>query len=202
MCIICISEKGVRQPDKALLREMFLQNPDGAGFMWRGKDNKVHISKGYMTFSEFWRAVSAAEFTKADVVVYHFRISTQAGVQPSMTQPFPFTKDLVKTKALDCIADLGIAHNGIIRAFSDPTDREYSDTAHFTAEFLAEVIHGPKDFSEKFLEELARHTNSRFAFLDKSGRVFTAGNFIKDLGGLLFSNLSYKRNRFTFQNVI
>lgn len=199
MCIICISEKGVKQPKKELLRTMFEANPHGAGFMWAGRDCKVHISKGYMNFEDFWRAVSAARFTKDDVVVYHFRISTQAGVQESMTQPFPFTNDIVKTKALDVIADLGIAHNGIIRAFSDPTDKEYSDTAHFVAEFLSEVVHNSRDLSADFLDALAKYTNSRFTFLDGKGNVFTAGNFIKDCGGLLFSNTSYRR--FTFRRV-
>lgn len=199
MCIICISKKGVKQPDKALLESMFLANPHGAGFMWAGA-GKVHISKGYMTFCDFWKAVCSAEFTEDDVTVYHFRISTQAGVQPAMTQPFPFTRNIVNTKALDCIADLGIAHNGIIRAFSDPSDKEYSDTAHFVSEFLVDTIHSRKDLSEKFLSALAKATYSRFAFLDGKGEVRTAGDFIEDHDGLLFSNGSY--NRFTLKDVI
>lgn len=198
MCIICISAKGVKQPKKDLLRAMFEANPHGAGYMV-AENGKVRISKGYMTFEEFWQAVSSARFTKNDVVVYHFRISTQAGVNPQMTQPFGFTNDIVKTKALDVVADLGIAHNGIIRAFSDPTDKEYSDTAHFVAEFLSETVHNSKDLSSEFLDALARYTNSRFTFLDGKGRIYTAGDFVEDHDGLLFSNYSYRR--FTFRRV-
>lgn len=190
MCIICVSEKGVKQPDKATLRRMFEANPDGAGFMFC-KGGRVHISKGYMNFPEFWQAVRSAGFTENDVTVYHFRISTQAGVQPSMTQPFPLTNELKNTKALDCITDLGIAHNGIIRAYSDPTDREYSDTAHFVAEALSGLVQSPKDLNKDFLEAVSDFAGgSRFCFLDKAGRIFRAGRWIED-GGLWYSNYSY-----------
>ena len=197
MCIICVSEKGGKQPDKELLRTMFNANPHGAGYMVP-ENGKVRISKGYMNFCDFWREIERCSFTENDVTVYHFRISTQAGVQPEMTQPFPFTDDIVNTKVLDCIADLGIAHNGIIRAFSDPSDTEYSDTAHFVSEFLPDVITNWRSITKPFLEKLAEVTGSRFTFLNGKGQVKYAGNFVEDLGGLKFSNYSYlSRNEFT-----
>lgn len=201
MCIICVSEKGIRQPDKELLRTMFSRNPDGAGYMV-AENGKVRISKGYMTFNEFWNEIKRQDFSADDVVVYHFRISTQAGVQPSMTQPFPYTSNLKNTKVLDCLADLGIAHNGIIRAFSDPFDKEYSDTAHFIAEWLTETVKKKTDLSDKFLDALASATYSRFTFLDGKGVVKYSGNFIEDMDGLKFSNMSYlTRTTFTSTNV-
>lgn len=190
MCIICVSKKGVKQPSKELLRRMFRENPHGAGFMVAEK-GKVRISKGYMDFESFYDAVSAERFGKNDAVVYHFRISTQAGVQPSMTQPFPLVKNIKNTRVLDCIADLGIAHNGIIRFTSDPNDHVYSDTAHFISEYLADWIRNPGDFTDEFLDALAEGTKSRFAFLDGSGTVYTSGDYIEDYNGLLFSNESY-----------
>ena len=33
MCIICVSKKGIQQPDRATLAQMFNANPDGAGYM-------------------------------------------------------------------------------------------------------------------------------------------------------------------------
>lgn len=195
MCIICVSEKGVRQPSKELMKTMFTMNPDGAGYMV-AENGKVRISKGYMTFNDFWNAIQKEHFTKDDAVVYHFRISTQAGVKPSMTQPFPYTNNIKNTKVLDCIADLGVAHNGIIRWLSDPNDKVYSDTAHFTAEFLPSFIERPDDFTEEFLDALNDCTNSRFAFLDGAGRVFYSGYFIEDYKGLMFSNTSYLGYRY------
>lgn len=190
MCIICVSGKGVKQPSRDLLRRMFNANPHGAGYMV-AENGRVRISKGYMTFESLMDALSYENFGKKDVVVYHFRISTQAGVQPAMTQPFPFTKKIENTKALDCEADLGIAHNGIIKLTTNKSDREYSDTAHFIAEYLSEWIRGRRDFTDEFLDGLADFTNSRFAFLDGKGNVFLSGNFIEDYNGLMFSNTSY-----------
>ena len=76
---------------------------------------RVTIHKGFMSFDDFRKAVESEHFTKNDPVVYHFRISTQAGVNPSMTHPFPLTSDLVNCEALDLTCAVGIAHNGIIR---------------------------------------------------------------------------------------
>ena len=190
MCIICVSKKGVKQPSKDLLRKMFDANPHGAGYMV-AENGKVRISKGYMTFDSFYDAVSSEGFGKNDSVVYHFRISTQAGVQPSMTQPFPLVSNIKNTRVLDCITDLGIAHNGIIKFTSDANDRVYSDTAHFIAEYLADWLKGPKDFTEEFLDLLADGKKSRFALLDGTGMVYTAGEYVEDYDGLLFSNMSY-----------
>ena len=190
MCIICVSEKGIKQPTMELIETMFATNPDGAGYMV-AEDGRVRISKGYMTIKDLKNALNQEHFKKDDVVVYHFRISTQAGVQPAMTQPFPYTNNIKNTRALDCIADLGIAHNGIIRQLSNPDDKTYSDTAHFTAEFLPEFIGRPEDLTEEFLVALARVTNSRFAFLDGTGTVYYSGQFIEDYNGLKFSNTSY-----------
>lgn len=201
MCIICVSEKGVRQPSKELLRTMFSANPDGAGYMV-SENGKVRISKGYMNFEDFYREIKRQKFSASDVVVYHFRISTQAGVKPSMTQPFPYSDKLENMKYLDCLTDLGIAHNGIIRAFSDPFDREYSDTAHFIAEWFTETIKKASDIDEDFCDALASATFSRFTFLDGKGNVKYSGNFIEDFGGLKFSNMSYLgRARITKNNV-
>lgn len=190
MCVICVSEKGVKQPSKDLLRRMFNNNPHGAGYMV-AENGRVRISKGFMTFDSLWNALRYENFGADDVVVYHFRISTQAGVQPAMTQPFPFTKKLENTKILDCKCDLGIAHNGIIRATTDKADREYSDTAHFIVKYLSRWIKSRKDFTPEFLDQLVMFTNSRMVFLDGKGNVFYSGKFIEDYDGLMFSNTSY-----------
>ena len=197
MCVICVSEKGVKQPNKALIETMFRENPHGAGYMV-AENGKVRISKGYMKFDQFWNALRMENFGKDDVVVYHFRISTQAGVKQTMTQPFPLTDDLENTKVLDCIADLGIAHNGIIQATTDKNDKVYSDTARFIVEYLSDLVTGPKTLTPEFLDLLEEFTRSRMVFLDGKGRVFYSGQFIEDCGGLKFSNYSYLGDRAYF----
>ena len=79
MCIICVSKSGVRQPGEATIRSMFLNNPHGAGYMV-ARGGRVEIHKGFMRLDEYLRAIRAECFTPQDSVVYHFRISTQAGV--------------------------------------------------------------------------------------------------------------------------
>ena len=200
MCVICVSKAGVKQPAKDTLKAMFSANPDGAGYMV-ARNGSVEIHKGFMTFPEFWENVSLEHFTKADPVVYHCRISTQAGVNREMCHPFAFTSDIVKTKALDVICKLGIAHNGIIQLTSDRKDKEYSDTAHFVAEYLPHIIHNPKDLKDpivlKIIEELIL---SKMALLDGSGYIATVGKWTEDASGLMFSNTTFRAVRSWYYN--
>ena len=90
MCIICVSRSGVRQPSEAVIRAMFNHNPHGAGYMF-ARDGWVTIHKGFMNLDDYLQAIREEHFTANDSVVYHFRISTQAGVSPEMTHPFPLS---------------------------------------------------------------------------------------------------------------
>lgn len=204
MCIICASAAGVTQPNVETLRRMFASNPHGAGYMV-ARNNRVEISKGYMTWREFYRAVKYEHFTAEDSVVYHFRISTQAGVTPEMCHPFPLTSDIVKTKLIECCAPIGVAHNGVIRLTSDPADREYSDTAHFIAEYMADIIRSPEDLRDHdALAEIYMLARSKFAIMDGSGYIATVGDFIEEDDGLLYSNMTYQpaERFFTLRGVI
>ena len=191
MCVICASPKGVNQPTQKEMRKMFSRNPDGAGYMF-ARDGKVYIHKGFMTFTEFLNAVRAEHFTKEDSVVYHFRISTQAGVDPTMTHPFPLSNQREVMKALDIQCGCGIAHNGIIRLTSDPNEKEYSDTAIFIADYMSRYLRGSADLhNEHFLKSIEHIINSKMAILDASGYIATIGAFHND-HGLLYSNLYHR----------
>lgn len=192
MCIICCSPAGIPQPTVDQLRAMFDNNSHGAGYMV-ARNGKVEISKGYMTFREFMHAIRYEHFTAADPVVYHFRISTQAGVTPAMTHPFPLSKHIEDTKLLECAADVGVAHNGIIQLTSDPRDLEYSDTAHFVAKYLAYMVRDRDDLMDhQLLGSIQRLIGwSRLAIMDKTGYIATVGDWITERSGLLFSNNSY-----------
>lgn len=135
------------------------------------------------------------KFTDDDPVVYHFRISTQAGGLPSMTHPFPLTKDIGNCEKLDLRCPCGVAHNGIIHLTSTGSKR-YSDTALFITEYMSHIIHKKADLEDpaiiKILEIL---TESKLAILDGMGDITTVGQFVNDKG-LLFSNYSYLENSF------
>ena len=191
MCIICVSKSGVRQPDENTIRTMFLHNPHGAGYMF-ARDGRVIIHKGFMNPDEYLRAVRQEHFTAADSVVYHFRISTQAGVNPEMTHPFPLSNQPGRLRILDQSCRIGVAHNGIIRLTSNPNDDRYSDTAIFITDYLSQIIHSRADLrSRRVLDAIFQIAQSKFAIMDGSGYVATVGQFIHERG-LLFSNGSYR----------
>ena len=191
MCVICVSPKGVRQPSVSEIKKMFHRNPDGAGYMY-ARDGKVHIHKGYMDLEEFLWVLRQERFTAEDSVVYHFRISTQAGVNPAMTHPFPLSNQREVMKALDVQCGCGIAHNGIIRLTSDPDEKEYSDTALFIANYMSRMVKSPDDLHDShILEVIGSLIRSKMAILDGSGFVATVGEFFNDRG-LLYSNLYHR----------
>lgn len=197
MCIICVSKPGIAQPTVDQMRRMFDSNPHGAGYMV-ARNNRVEISKGFMNWDDFLHAVNYEGFTEKDSVVYHFRISTQAGVNPQMTHPFPLTGIIEKTKLIDCHCPIGVAHNGIIQLTTNRRDTVYSDTAHYIAEFLRYLVRTEADLRNgKILDAIERTTHSKWAMMDKTGYVATVGDFIED-DGLLFSNGSFRPARMTY----
>ena len=190
MCIICASPAGVRQPTDSQIKTMFAHNPHGAGYMY-ARDGKVIIHKGFMNLNDFLTSVHSEHFTAEDSVVYHFRISTQAGVCPEMTHPFPLSNHLGHMKALDLSCPIGVAHNGIIPLTTDRTQHEYSDTALFIAKYLSHIISRPEDLrNQDYLDIIERMIQSKMVLMDGEGYIATIGHFIKDRG-LLYSNASY-----------
>ena len=191
MCIICVSKSGVRQPTERELYTMFQNNPHGAGYMV-ARHGFVTISKGYMAYDEFLNAVQKEHFTAKDSVVYHFRISTQAGVNPEMTHPFPLSNRLARMEKLDTTCRFGIAHNGIIKLTTEPDNPRYSDTALFIAQYLTLLIKRRDDLhSKRILNTIWQLAQSKFAIMDGSGYVATVGEFL-NRDGLLFSNASFQ----------
>ena len=192
MCIICVSKSGVRQPGEVTIRAMFLNNPHGAGYMV-ARGGRVEIHKGFMRLDEYLRAIRAECFTPQDSVVYHFRISTQAGVNPEMTHPFPLSNQPGRLRSLDQSCRIGVAHNGIIRLTSDPNNKRYSDTAIFVADYLSQILHTRADLRDRRkLSVVYQLAQSKFAIMDGGGYVATVGAFIHERG-LLFSNGSYRQ---------
>ena len=191
MCIICVSKSGVRQPGEAAIRAMFLNNPHGAGYMV-ARGGRVEIHKGFMNLGDYLRAIRAECFTLQDSVVYHFRISTQAGVGPEMTHPFPLSTRPERMRHLDLSCRCGVAHNGVIRLTSDPDNERYSDTAIFIADYLSQILRTRADLrDQRKLNTIYQLAQSKFAIMDGGGYIATVGEFIHERG-LLFSNASYR----------
>jgi len=201
MCVIVVKKDTAPAPSKEILLTQFHNNPDGAGFMYV-YDDAVHIQKGFMTFDDFYKAYQKVlkKIGSDKNMIFHFRISTQAGVCPEFTHPFPYTDKTEPMKWLSLKCKMGIAHNGIISLTSSYTAKDYTDTTKFINEFLPLIIKkNLYNFSEdertvKLIEKLIGY--SRLAFLDHKNKISMIGNFIYDESSkLYFSNDTYKKDK-------
>lgn len=192
MCIIVAKPMNVKMPDRETLRECFLSNPDGAGFMY-ANGKSVRIMKGFMTFDRFIEALER-EIPEAEqdatAVVMHFRIATHGKVQASCCHPFPVTDDKKLMKATIYEGRYGIAHNGVIQHMK--TNDDWSDTMDFIARIVAPVMKMNPNwmFDDVALDLIEDLCGSRLAILNNAGELSTVGQFIED-EGVLYSNSSY-----------
>ncbi len=191
MCVICVKKAGVELPSNDLLKEMWIKNPDGAGYMWNS-DGVVHIHKGFMTFEALLNDLAKANLTKDDNIIYHFRISTQAKTR-EMTHPFPLTSNIINTKKLYTYAKMGVVHNGIINLTSNPLEKEYSDTALFVANYMTRLIKSMDDVKDPIIQNIIENLidGSKIATLDLNGNIEMIGSWQQE-NGLYFSNMYFK----------
>ena len=197
MCIIAIKNKGVKLPTKATITTMFVNNPDGAGFMYV-KHGQVHIEKGFMSKTSFLKAIKAIKNVENIPLIMHFRIGTHGGNIPSNCHPFPVIGHTGKMKALKETCTLGIAHNGIIPDCNPTTG--ISDTMQYIAEIVAPLRELKEDF---YLTALGRRlllatSKSKLVLLDKEGRIVTVGDFKEGKDKILYSNSSYKESLYSY----
>ena len=192
MCVICVSGKGVKQPDIKTIGNMFNNNHHGAGYMYC-KDGQVVIHKGYVSLEDYLDALKEEHFTEGDVVVYHFRIATQAR-RYEMTQPFPLTNDEDRLSAWDDVAQFGVAHNGVIAKTSNGNPM-LSDTALYIRDYLFPRIEKEDDIPGLLDTIKAETGSSKIAILSGSGNYYLTGQWIYDRG-LLFSNDSYQERSY------
>lgn len=190
MCVIAVSEKGIRQPTEKELSLMWKGNPDGGGYMCI-RNGKVMIHKGFLEWKDFIRSVRSEKFTPDDPVVYHFRIATQGGINAEMTHPFPLSNDIHHMSALDVSCEIGVAHNGIIPLTADKNNKDFSDTALFVTQYLSALVRSPFDLlNPHILTMIERLGNSKFALMDRYGNITTIGKFETE-NGILVSNRYY-----------
>ena len=184
MCVICVSSKGAKQPSAETIRKMFEANPHSAGYMY-ARNNKVVIHKGYKAIEELMADLEYENFTENDVVVYHFRIATQAN-RIEMSQPFPITRNIDDLEELDIVTDKGLAHNGILSQTSNG-DKELSDTAIYIRRYIA-----GREITSEFVNNLAEDTEgSRLAILEGDGNFHLTGTWTYE-NGLYYSNENWK----------
>ena len=197
MCVIYVSRKGFQQPDTDTLTTMFKNNPHGAGYMF-ARDGIVHIRKGYMNIADWIKAVKAEKFTDQDVVIYHCRISTGAGISTQMCHPYPLTEHQEEMLKTEDECKIGIVHNGIIYQPHCEPDK-YTDTQNFIANYLSWILEDEDAIYDKGNAKLIGELTegSRLAILNGDGDVLLTGKWV-DYDDLLFSNTSFLPRYFKF----
>lgn len=191
MCIIVAKKKGVEMPEKEVLKSCFTSNSDGAGIMWN-ENGVVNIRKGFMTWKSFNRFVTELshriDLTKRGVVM-HFRITTHGGTKKQNCHPFPVSSKIKDVKKTEVIADLGVAHNGVI-----PINciHGLSDTQTYIVRYLSKYKKADRNFykQQSVMHHIEKEIASKMAFLTPDGKIYIIGDFHEDKG-IQYSNYSY-----------
>ena len=178
MCIAIMKPEGKVIPEDTLL-ECWNNNPDGAGFMY-AEDGKLHIHKGFMGWSGFWKAWKKHQDKKS---VIHFRIRTHGKTDAENTHPFQVGDNLA------------FVHNGTIGNVSID-NKDFSDTYHFNTKLMKKLYKADSRFifKEHFQELVSAYIGwSKLIFLDAKGNHVIVnedkGKWDEDIW---YSNTSYQ----------
>lgn len=195
MCIILYKPIDKNLPNESILKNCFQKNPDGAGYMIP-INNQVIIRKGFMTFESLIEDLDFVfnhyniDVVKTPIVI-HFRITTQGGVKPALTHPFPIANNYTDMRALTHNCDIALAHNGVIHLTSSYNrNLDFNDTMTFIKDYARLIIDNDLFFAKnknkcQLLENLIG--GSRLAIMNKYGYVKLIGNFIEK-DGIYYSN--------------
>lgn len=204
MCIIVAKPAGAKMPGKKIISNCFSNNPDGAGIMLCA-NGKVRGYKGLMTYESVINQLAKLEkkYGKLDNfnVVMHFRIGTHGANIAANTHPFPVTGTYKAMRKLEWIADLGMAHNGIISDVSSHKDikkENVSDTMVFIRRVVNPIARATNIMkSPEILEALRLAAGSKLCFIDKDGNMEALGDFVFE-DGVYYSNSTYSHERITY----
>ena len=201
MCIIVYKPAGVKCPSRELLKVQFSNNPDGCGLMFpittKDGNKRVMVHKVFMNFDDFMRCYD--ENKKDEIpIVMHFRITTQGGIKPELTHPFPISSNPKHMNYLDYTTPIACVHNGIIKLTSSYGATTYSDTSKFATDFLPLILKS-NDLTKLTENQKTLITRlvdpSRFAIMDYNGKVVLFGEGWINDNGLWFSNQTYKLDK-------
>lgn len=171
MCLILI-KKPKAILTKKTMKDAFIGNRDGAGFMYAVNGN-LNVIKGFMYFRMFYRAFRLHERLHPNsLFVLHFRQATHGASIPDNCHPFFVNPNLA------------MAHNGILLNMGS---KDVSDTLMFVTNILQKLedrfLDNPKILEA--IEKYAIESGSKFVFLDNASKLTIcnekAGEWEKDI---------------------
>lgn len=189
MCVIAFSPKGVDIPSEQQIKQMWYQNPDGAGYAYVNKKGKVVYRKGFMTLAELMAELQAPERFKNTNFALHFRIGTSGKNDKATCHPFPISNEFRELRKTEGEVDSVLFHNGILSKGG-----VVSPLASDTQDFVVAMYPMFKKYNKSkardfFIEELI--TGSKLLVLYKNNKFKMYGQWEKD-GDVWVSNLHYK----------
>lgn len=190
MCIIAIKPKGKEMFPESTIRTMFANNPDGSGYMYTYDEHLV-IHKGFMTVDDLLKDLDRNgqiidSYNKT--IVFHFRIGTSGFNDRLNCHPYPIYE---KNATTIWDAEIGVAHNGILKDYEPSKNSDINDTQVFIKEVLRGLKKGFQYDKDKMFLISELIGSNKLAFLDENGYLGLVGNFITD-NGYIYSNSSYK----------
>lgn len=177
MCIAIYKPANEIIPEENL-RQCFLSNPDGAGYMFN-EAGKLHMFKGFFNFESFYEHYKENENKQC---VIHFRIKTHGLISQENCHPFIIT------------SNVGFIHNGIIQGYGE---KDKSDTFEFNEVILKPIVKqfGKAALWKPYIKTLieSKIGYSKLVFLDSRGN-YNIYNELKGSwdSGVWYSNNSYK----------
>ncbi|MBQ0035535.1 MAG: class II glutamine amidotransferase [Firmicutes bacterium] len=176
---------------------MFVNNPDGAGYMYYDKTHKcVVIQKGFMYYEDLISSLKSKKLDDVNVIL-HFRIGTSGLMDDLNCHPYP----VYQKNARRCKTDLGVAHNGILHDYTPTKSSLINDTQVFIQKVLSNLKKGFQYDTDKLLLINELIGTNKLAFLDDKNKVTIIGNFIQD-GDYFYSNTSYKSRVYYTHNSV
>lgn len=192
MCVIVFSPKGVEAPTEEQIRDMFLANPDGAGYAYNGRGGKVKFKKGFMTVDSLLKELMPLKRWKNKNLAIHFRIGTSGKNDRHTCHPFKISSRYDDLRLLEGEGEV-LFHNGIF-ADGGQLDKNSSDTQDFVSAFAPLLKKYSKSkVRDMWLEEII--SPSRVLIMYDNNKYKIYGDWKKD-GDLLVSNLSYKHTSY------
>lgn len=200
MCIICIKPEGKKLPKDKVIRTMFENNSNGAGFAYRRKkDEQVTIEKGYFDATEFIKELRKRVSVEHTAVI-HFRLATSGAVDGGNCHPFPAVRDVELMRETSAVVPVAVAHNGV---FSMPDDKIYSDTMLWISSRLAHdsIIKNLHHSAVQHLINDSLGTSKLAVLASGTKNVLMFGHWEHDKGtGLYYSNGGYKQDKEQYWN--
>lgn len=183
MCVIAYKKKDVNLPADSTFDDMWDDNPDGAGVMWRdGESGKIKFAKGFMKKKKFKRWLNQNRKWLNEVeCAFHFRITTHGGTSKGNCHPFVCDAN-ADSHMLKGEADCVMMHNGVLPV--TPRKKTISDSAELALRIgrWEDPIEPMSDMNELF-------GGNRIIIMSPRGTFFFGDAWKSPLeDGILYSN--------------